>query len=187
MNTDMKLAHFVLQTGQRHVLRDWYLTVLGAHVVFENDFLSFLTFDEEHHRLGIVQLPEPVARTPMTVGLAHTAYTFPNLTSLLRRYEDLMEADIAPHVPVQHGPTTSIYYRDPDGNTVELQIDNFTSPADVTAYFLGPDFQRDPFGPSFDPAAMLAELRAGTPESELITRAWASTCPQCNVPELLLT
>jgi len=25
------------------------------------------------------------------------------------------------------------------------------------------------------------------PESGLITRAWASTCPQRNVPELLLT
>src|SRR6478672_11933455 len=141
-----------------------------------NQFLSLMTFDEEHHRLGIVQLPQPDGRTPMTVGLAHSAYTFPSLESLLTKYEDLQKAGIRPHVPVQHGPTTSIYYRDPDGNAVELQIDNFTSPADATAYFHGPDFQRDPFGPSFDPAAMLAELRAGTSESELITRAWASTC-----------
>jgi hypothetical protein len=29
MNTDKKLAHFVLQTGQLAVLRDWYLKVLG--------------------------------------------------------------------------------------------------------------------------------------------------------------
>jgi len=26
---------------------------------------------------------------------------------------------------VNHRPTTSMYYRDPDGNRVELQIDNF--------------------------------------------------------------
>lgn len=70
MNTDKKLAHFVLQTGQLPALRDWYLTVLDAHIVYENQFLSLMTFDEEHHRLGIVQLPQPVKRTPMTVGLA---------------------------------------------------------------------------------------------------------------------
>ena len=59
MNTEKQLAHIVLQTGQLPVLRDWYLEVLDAHVVYENEFLSFMTFDEEHHRLGIVQLPQP--------------------------------------------------------------------------------------------------------------------------------
>jgi hypothetical protein len=33
--------------------------------------------------------------------------------------------------------------------------------------------------------AMLAALRAGTPEAELITRAWASTCAQRDVRALL--
>jgi catechol-2,3-dioxygenase len=187
MHTDKKLAHFVLQTGELSVLRDWYLRVLDAHVVYENQFLSLMTFDEEHHRLGIVQLPQPVKRTPMTVGLAHSAYTFPGLEKLLTKYEDLKKADIQPHVPVQHGPTTSIYYHDPDGNMVELQIDNFTTPEEATEYLRGEEFHADPFGPSFDPDVMLAALRAGTPESELLTRAWARTCPQRNVPELLLT
>jgi catechol-2,3-dioxygenase len=187
MSTDKKLAHFVLQTGELPVLRDWYLRVLDAHVVYENQFLSLMTFDEEHHRLGIVQLPQPVKRTPMTVGLAHSAYTFPGLEKLLTKYEDLKKADIQPHVPVQHGPTTSIYYHDPDGNMVELQIDNFTTPEEATEYLRGEEFHADPFGPSFDPDVMLAALRAGTPESELLTRAWARTCPQRNVPELLLT
>jgi catechol-2,3-dioxygenase len=119
-----KLAHIVLQTGQLPVLRDWYLKVLDAHVVLENDMLSFMTFDEEHHRLAMVQLPQPVPRTSMTVGLAHSAYTFGSLDSLLTKYAALKEVGIQPHVPVQHGPTTSLYYRDPDGNMVELQIDN---------------------------------------------------------------
>src|SRR5690348_4900947 len=101
-------------------MRDWYLKVLDAHVVFENDFLSFMTFDEEHHRLAIAQLPQPAPRTSTTVGLSHSAYTFGDLGSLLAKYSDLREAGIRPHVPVQHGATTSIYYRDPDGNMVEL-------------------------------------------------------------------
>lgn len=187
MNTDKKLAHIVLQTGQLAALRDWYSQVLDARVVYESPFLTFLTFDEEHHRLGIVQLPQPVARTSMTVGLAHSAYTFPTLESLLTKHEDLKNAGIQPHVPVQHGPTTSIYYRDPDGNTVELQIDNFSSSEEATEFMRSQEFQADPFGPSFDPEAMLTALRAGTPEKELLTRSWAARSPQYNVPALLLT
>jgi hypothetical protein len=99
----------------------------------------------------------------------------------------LRNADIQPHVPVQRGPTTSIYYRDLDGNMVELQIDNFTTPEVATEYLRGEEFRADPFGPSFDPDAMLAALPAGTLESELLTRAWARTCRQRNLPELLLT
>jgi len=185
VGADKRLAHIVLQTGQLAPLRDWYLKVLDAHVVFENEMLSFMTFDEEHHRLAIVQLPQPVPRTSMTVGLAHSAYTFPSLESLLTKYEDLKKGDIHPHVPVQHGPTTSIYYRDPDGNMVELQIDNL-EPAEATEYMRGEEYSCDPLGPSFEPDVMHAALRAGTPVSELTTRAWALTCPQRNVPELLL-
>ncbi len=148
--------------------------------------LSFMTFDEEHHRLALVQLPQPAPRTSMTVGLAHSAYTFESLDSLLTKYAALKEVGIQPHAPVQHGPTTSLYYRDPDGNMVELQIDNMP-PEEATQYLRGEEYSCDPLGPSFDPDAMLAALRAGAPESELITRSWAMTCPQLNVAELLLT
>jgi catechol-2,3-dioxygenase len=155
-------------------------------VVFENDMLSFMTFDEEHHRLALAQLPQPAPRTSMTVGLAHSAYTFESLDVLLEKYTALKEVGIQPHVPVQHGPTTSFYYRDPDGNMVELQIDNM-SPDEATQYLRGEEYSSDPFGPSFDPDAMIAALKAGTPESQLTTRSWAMTCRQLNVAELLLT
>ncbi|OBR98433.1 MAG: biphenyl 2,3-dioxygenase [Mycobacterium sp.] len=186
MGPDKKLAHIVLQTGQLPALRDWYVKVLDAHVVFEIASLCFLTFDEEHHRLAIVELPDPTPRTATTVGLAHSAYTFPDLLSLLSKYEVLRENGIRPHVPVQHGVTTSIYYRDPDINMVELQIDNFATPQESTAYMCGDEYGADPIGPSFDPDVMLAALRAGATQSELATRAWAKTCPQLNVRELLL-
>lgn len=168
-------------------LREWYLSVLDAWVVFENDFLCFMTFDDEHHRLALAQLPAPVPRTAATVGLAHSAYTFADLEALLVKREQLAARGIQSHVPVQHGPTTSIYYRDPDLNTVELQIDNFAAPDDATTCMQGPEYTADPFGPSFDPDAMLMALRAGTPVAELCTHAWALKYPQVNVPMLLLS
>ena len=41
MAAPTKLAHVVFRTGQLTALRDWYCTVLEAHVVHENDFLAF--------------------------------------------------------------------------------------------------------------------------------------------------
>ena len=122
----------------------------------------------------------------MTVGLAHTAYTFPSLISLLAKYEDLKTADIHPHVPVQHGPTTSIYYRDPTATRSNYRSTTSLHPM-KRPRTSSEEFHADPFGPSFDPDTTLTALRAGTPESELPTRAWARTCPQRNVPELLLS
>lgn len=175
MSVTPRLAHIVLNTNRLAQMRDWYCSVLGAHVVHENPGLCFLTFDDEHHRLAL--LASPVApfteRTPTTVGLQHTAYTFPDLASLLEKFSELREVGITPLVPIQHGVTTSIYYRDPDGNAVELQIDNFAEPDHATAYMCAPEYAEDPVGPSFDPQEMADALRRGTSVEELITRAWA--------------
>lgn len=187
MQNQKKLAHIVLQTTQLDALKQWYLAVLDCHVVHENDFLAFLTFDDEHHRLAIIAIPGLAERTPTTVGLSHSAYTYPTLAALLTKYQDLKSVGITPRVPVQHGVTTSLYYRDPDGNMVELQIDNFATPAEATAYMEGPEYSADPIGPSFDPDLMSAALASGVPATQLITRAWARSCPQLNVGELMLT
>ncbi|GAA2436911.1 VOC family protein [Mycolicibacterium llatzerense] len=183
------LAHFVLQTNQLPEMRAWYLKVLGAEVVYENPAMCFLTFDEEHHRLAIFGPPGDVMsdRTPLTIGLAHSAFTFPTLGDLVDKYLELSDAGIEPRVPVQHGVTTSLYYRDPDGNMVELQIDNFVTPDEATAYMNGPEYAADPIGPSFDAAALAAALKSGTPEAELRTRAWALKSPQVSPFELLTT
>jgi len=178
MSVVPKLAHIVLMTGQLPALREWYSTVLGAHVVFENPGLCFLTFDEEHHRLALVSPPVQVTpRTPLTAGMHHSAYTFPSLADLLDRYTELKALGIEPLTPIQHGVTTSLYYRDPDGNLVELQIDNFSKADEATAYMMGPEFASDSLGPAFDPHLMHQSLLAGTPVAELTTRAWALSGP----------
>jgi len=50
-------AHFVLRTANRAPLRDWYLKVLNARQVFENEYISFITYDDEHHRVAFIQIP----------------------------------------------------------------------------------------------------------------------------------
>lgn len=187
MAATKRLAHVVLQTTDLPRLKDWYLKVLDARVVYEDDGSAFLTFDDEHHRLAILAIPGLAERTPTTVGMAHSAYTFDTLADLMDKYRDLRDVGITPRVPVQHGVTTSLYYRDPDGNMVELQIDNFATPDEATAYMESEEYDLDFIGPSFDPDQMDKALAEGTPAELLITRDWAKTTPQLNVVELILT
>jgi hypothetical protein len=107
----------------------------------------------------------------------HVAYTFASLEELFQRYVELKEKGVEPTMPIQHGMTTSLYYEDPDGNFVEMQVDNFASPDQATAYMYGPEFDGDPIGHAFSPEALLASLRAGVPAAELATRAWALAHP----------
>ena len=171
-----KFAHAVLMTNRRDAMRDWYCAVLDAHVVYEDPMICFITYDEEHHRLAFLSPPpgQPFAeRAPHSAGLMHTAYTFSDLGGLLARYESLNARGIEPRVPIQHGVTTSLYYRDPDGQFVEMQVDNFASAEDANDYMRGSEFAADPVGPVYDPALMLADFKRGVPAATLQTRGWA--------------
>lgn len=174
----------MLQTSKLEEMRDYYCALLQGHVVHESHGLSFVTFDEEHHRVAFMSSPvELEAKSPLAAGMHHVAYTFDELDDLLDRYQELRDKGIEPYAPIQHGVTTSIYYRDPDGNHVEMQVDNFAEPDDATAYMCGPEFGEDPVGVLFDPEKMIEARRAGAPAEELQTRKWAlSTSPDLPSP-----
>lgn len=177
MKTPTKLSHIVLQTNQPAALRDWYCRVLGATVVHENDFICFISYDDEHHRLAFVNPGALAARQPgqggdlragTEAGLHHMAFTFGSLGDLLDTFSRLKDAGIRPFWCINHGPTTSMYFRDPDNNQVELQIDNFERLADAKAYMQSEAFARNPIGVEFDPEALLARLKSGARVEELV-------------------
>jgi catechol-2,3-dioxygenase len=189
MGAQPRLAHVVLQTGQPEAMRDWYCKVLDAHVVHAGPGLTFMTCDDEHHRIALVALPAEIAeeKRPAAAGLHHTAFTLAGLDDLLDRYSQLAAEGITPAIPIQHGVTTSLYYRDPDRNFVELQIDNFSSPEDATAYMRGPEYAAGSVGLAFDVEAMRAARHHGGSVAELTTRAWARTAPTPSDPMTVLS
>jgi len=98
------------------------------------------------------------------------AYTFASLSDLLATYERLKASAIMPSWAINHGPTTSFYYRDPDGNQMEFQIENFGSVEESAAYFFTKDFAENPIGVEFDPEDLLKRFRAGEREDVLKRR-----------------
>ena len=69
-----------------------------------------------------------------------------------------------------HGPTTSMYYQDPDGNQLEVQVDNFDSAEEATAMMAGPLFAENAIGTDFDPEELCAAVDRGEDEAKLKIR-----------------
>lgn len=67
----VKLAHVVLRTRAEMYPKivDFYKTFLGGTASYENEFLSFITYDDEHHRIALAAIPELGPKDGKTSGL----------------------------------------------------------------------------------------------------------------------
>jgi catechol-2,3-dioxygenase len=156
----VRLAHVVYRTSRPDVLVEWYSSVLGTEVVHANPFLTFLTFDEEHHRIALIH-DSSCTGAPSGPGVDHVAYTLDDLDQLVRTYERLAVEGIQPYWAINHGMTLSLYYRDPDKNQIELQVDLYGEVADSRGFMHSPAFASNPIGETFDPDELAAQVRAG--------------------------
>jgi catechol-2,3-dioxygenase len=156
-----KLAHVVLKTNKYTEMVQFWTTIVGGRVVLGNDKLTFITYDDEHHRIAIANLPHAKENDSLTCGLAHIAFSFDDLDALALAYEQRKERGLHPFWCINHGTTTSMYYRDPDGNEAELQIDNFSDPEDATKYMTSKAFGENPFGVEFNPDDFVFRVRSG--------------------------
>jgi catechol-2,3-dioxygenase len=165
-----KLAHVVLRTSQFQQMQDWYRQVLAARTIYADSGLAFLTYDEEHHRVALLNAPDLKPQAEGTAGVHHVAFTYASLGELLATFERLRGLDIVPVYCTNHGPTTSLYYQDPDGNQIELQVDNFDTIEEATAFFHSPEFAENAIGVDFDPAELVRRYHAGETEAAIKRR-----------------
>ena len=170
-----RLAHFVLRTSRMTELVEWYKLVLNASTAFANDEIAFIAYDDEHHRVAFINIPGLAAQPAGTVGLHHVAFTYNSLSELLGNYERLRDAGITPAWCVNHGPTTSMYYADPDENQVEFQVDNYDTVEEAGEFFFTEAFAANTIGVDYDPEELLRRVRAGEDEKVLKQRQEVGT------------
>jgi len=163
-----RFSHIVLQTPHFEEMTAWYKAALSAKAMFENAVVCFLTFDEEHHRVMIGRNPDATPRDPKAAGVVHFAFAVETLEHLVGAYLRLKERGITPHGCINHGFTTSLYYLDPDGNELELQVDNFETPESMDAWFRTGAFDRNFVGTPFDPEYMVARFQEGVPQDVIL-------------------
>ncbi len=160
-----KFAHFVLRVSSLENSIAWYEAVLGMRMVHDAGKLAFFTYDDEHHRLALVETPTAAPEKEKGVmpppGLDHVAYTLESLEDLLVTYKRLKAQGILPVWPINHGLTTSLYYADPDGNRVEFQVENLETKDELNAYMVSEAFAANPIGVEFDPEKLLERFENG--------------------------
>jgi catechol-2,3-dioxygenase len=163
------ISHYGLRAKNYKQMVEWYTTVFGARIQHENEFLAFMTFDDEHHRLVIFEDPETVDRVPTAAGIDHIGYGVSSFGDLVSTYERLKAEGITPFMPLNHKFTTSLYYRDPDGNEVELSVDNFSK--QECDEFIRSERMNEigfpPFGCEFDADELARLYHAGASDAEL--------------------
>jgi len=169
---------------------DWYQKVFQAKVQYEDLFLAFLTYDEEHHRFAFINLEQvnPQSANPtnteendhLSASVDHVAYTYGSLEDLLDTYTELKKQGITPYWPVHHGVTISFYYRDPDGNRLEFQVDCFASAEEGNAYMQSDAYASNPIGVAFDPENFIEQLRNGAQAANLLSRPGG---PMVSIPD----
>ena len=173
-----KISHLILNTANYEAMKQWYLDVFEAKIGVETSGHSacFLQTDESHHRIGMFNVAKTDESAAMTapgardVGalsrLNHFAFEYPALAELFETYGRLAESSILPAISLNHGPTMSIYYQDPDRNVVELFYDNQYTDEQIAEFYAGGD--RYVLGAiPFDPARLMEELRSGKTVPEL--------------------
>lgn len=167
-----RFSHLVIQSPRFEEMVAWYKTVLGAEPMFENQVVSFLSYDEEHHRVMIGSNPSLKPRDPQAAGVVHFAYAVETLDDLVNSYLRLKGEGIVPHSCVNHGFTTSLYYHDPDGNEVELAVDNFDTREAMNEWFATGAFDRNFFGVPFDPEYVVKRQREGASDREIFEETY---------------
>jgi catechol-2,3-dioxygenase len=183
------LHHFNLKTTRLQELVDWYGLVTGSQPNFQFPGGAWLSNDGANHRIALIALPgfkddpDKVVHT----GMHHSAFEYDTLDDLLATFLRLKKAGIVPGGCLDHGLTTSFYYVDPDGNSVELQVDNYGD-WERSTEFMRTDsrFAEDPIGKPVDPDQLVAARQSGLDASEVHERAYAGEYAPATPPDLRL-
>jgi catechol 2,3-dioxygenase len=158
------MHHVTIKTSRLDEMIKWYEFVLGARVQFRDAGAAWMTNDAANHRVAFLTVPglSDDAKKIQHNGMHHLAFEYESFADLLASYDRMRKDGVEPAFCLDHGLTISLYYRDPEGNFVELQSDNF-SDWKLSGEFMrtSADFAANPIGTFFDPAKVYDEFKSG--------------------------
>ena len=158
------LHHVTMKTSHLDEMIAWYALVIGAQVQFRDQAAAWMTNDEANHRIGFLAVPglSDDAEKVRHNGMHHCAFEYGSFADLMSSFDRLRAAGVLPAFCLDHGLTISLYYKDPEGNFVELQSDNFSDWKLSSEWMrTSADFAANPIGTFFDPARVYEKFQSG--------------------------
>jgi catechol-2,3-dioxygenase len=127
-----RIGHIVLNVRDLQASVRFYTEIVGLTVSdYIEDQMAFLRCSQDHHDLGLAQIPASDARRddtyqPARPGLEHFAYKLQSLQEIEEAAAYLQEqgVDIVRGIG-KHGPGENLFlvFKDPDGNYCEFYAD----------------------------------------------------------------
>ncbi len=156
--------HVTFKTTRLQEMVDWYRLLIGVQVTFQDEHNAWTTNDAANHRVAFLSVdglsddPDKISHN----GMHHSAFEYASFDDLMSSFDRLRKEGIEPAFSLDHGLTTSLYYKDPEGNFVELQCDNFGDWKLSTKWMqTSADFKANPIGTFFDPAKVYEAFIGG--------------------------
>ena len=120
------LGHVVINVRNQQRAEAFYHGVLGLPIVarLESMGMTFFSLGDHHDFAVAAQGDDAPAAPPKAPGLAHVAFKVGDTLDDLRDAKKHLEENDIKSVSVDHEVTMSLYFDDPDGNTVELYVDS---------------------------------------------------------------
>ena len=120
------LGHVNIFVRNVEASQKWYTDVLGLHTY---DLMpgraAFLSADlNQSHEVALIQVGDDApGQAKGQVGLNHMAWMMHSLDDLKEIYQRLKEKQVKIDHVSDHGISVGIYFRDPDGNGLEVSYE----------------------------------------------------------------
>jgi catechol-2,3-dioxygenase len=148
-----RFSHFGFHVRDVARMEAFYTRVLGRTVtdrgLLGTTQLVFMSSDpEEHHQVVLASgRPEGLAFNPIN----QISFRAPSLEALRAMHRRLRDEPVTEVLPATHGNAISVYFRDPEGNRIEVFVD--------TPWYCTQPL-REPIDLELDDAALLARAEA---------------------------
>ena len=117
-----RVGHVVIKMRDLEAAKRFYRDILGMQITDEREgFGVFFRFQDYHHDIAVFKVAED-AESPQKnqVGLAHIALIADSFDTVKAMYQRLKAHDVPIVRTVDHGITKSVYFKDPEGNELEI-------------------------------------------------------------------
>ena len=176
------LSEIVLKTKRYQEMRDWYATFLDTEPGVERDrpekaswtgamsIAFFQLVDDFPYMqvLGVFEVDDTELTPGTDPGLHHSQFMHTTLDELFDNFDRLKAAGLNPAQTWNHGPVTSFYYEDPDGNLMEITAANYPTKEEFFGYFQTEAYKQNISGIPIDAEAYIAKYRDGMSREDLV-------------------
>ena len=123
---ETRIGHVHLKVADLERAITFYRDVMGFELQQRyGDQAAFLSAGGYHHHIGLNTWESRGGTPPAAhhTGLYHTAFLYPDRKALGAALLRVVEAGVELDGAADHGVSEAVYFRDPDGNGIEIYRD----------------------------------------------------------------